>query len=55
MVYKFGVTTSENNIINIKHKDDEVTIDSISIYIVIRMTSRKIVSKRKLSIFAYQA
>ena len=41
MVYKFGVTTSENKIINIKHKDDEVTTDSFGIDIVIRMTSRK--------------
>lgn len=41
MVYKFGVTTNENKIINIKHKDDEVIIDFFGIEIIIGMSSRK--------------
>ena len=41
MVYKFGVTTSENKIVNIKHKDDGMAINSFGLDIVIGMTSRK--------------
>lgn len=47
MVYKFGITTSENKVINIKHKDNQVTIDSFDINIVVRMTSRKASSQKK--------
>ena len=42
MVYKFGVTTNENKIINIKHEDDEVAINSFGINVVIKITSRKL-------------
>ena len=41
MVYKFGVNTNESKIINIKHKDDEVIIDSLGIDNIVGMTSRK--------------
>ena len=41
MVYKFGITTSEDKAINIKYKDNKLTIDSFGIDSVIRMTSRK--------------
>ena len=31
MVYKFGITTSEDKVINIKYKDNKLTIDSFGI------------------------
>ena len=41
MGYKVGVTTSENEIINIKHKDDEVVTNYVGIDITSEMTFRK--------------
>ena len=41
MVYKLGITASENKIIDIKHKDDEVVTESLGINISVSMTSRK--------------
>ena len=31
MVYKFGIATSENKVINIKYKDNKLTINSFGI------------------------
>ena len=55
MGYKFRVTTSKDNIINIKNKYDEMVYYFLGIDIGVRMASRKIVSRINLSILAYQA
>ena len=41
MVDKFGITTGEDKVINIKYKDNKLTINSFGIDIVIGMISRK--------------
>ena len=55
MGYKFRATTSKDKIINIKNKYDEMVSYFLGIDIRVRMASRKIVSRRNLSILAYQA
>ena len=55
MGYKVRVTTSKDNIINIKNKYDEMVSYFLGIDIRVRMASRKTSVKRKLSILAYQA
>jgi hypothetical protein len=48
MVLKFGVTISEDKVINIENKDYEMTYYFLVIEIRIRMTSRKASVKRKV-------
>ena len=55
MVYKFRVTTSKDKIINIKNKYDEMVSYFLGIDIEVRMHLEKPMSRRKLSILAYQA
>jgi hypothetical protein len=50
-----GSLPSENKVINIKNKYYEMVTYFLGIDIGVRMTSRKSVSRRKLSILAYQA
>ena len=54
MGYKFRVTTSKDKIINIKNKYDEMVSYFLGIEIGVRMELEKPVSRRKLSILAYQ-
>ena len=55
MGYKFSVTTSKDKIINIKNKYDEMVSYFLGIDIGAKWHLEKPVSKRKLSILAYQA
>ena len=41
MVYKVGITTSKNKIINIKNKDDKRVAHFLGVDSIVRITTRK--------------
>jgi hypothetical protein len=55
MDLKFGVTTTKDKVINIENKYCEMVTHFICIDIGVRMTSRKVGVKKKLSLLANQA